>query len=52
MSNVQRSEEWVAAASPSQIVEAQRAGELISYLGGSVNSLGNQVDATGKPLTT
>ena len=49
---VQRDAEWVAAASAEQIVAAQRAGELISYLGGSVNSLGNQIDATGKPLTT
>ena len=40
------------SATPEQIVQAQRAGELVVYLGGSVNALGNQIDATGKPLTT
>ena len=50
--SVQRDAVWVAAASAEQIVEAQRAGELVEYLGGTVNSLGNQIDATGKPLTT
>ena len=52
MSSVQRDEDWVKAATPEQIVTAQRAGELIEYCGGTVNSLGNQIDATGKPLTT
>ena len=52
MSDIQRDQEWVKSATPEQIVQAQRAGELIEYLGGTVNALGNPVDATGRLLTT
>ena len=48
---VQRDEDWVKAATPEQIDAARRAGELVEYCGGTVNSLGNQVDSSGRPLT-
>ena len=48
---VQRDEDWVKAATPEQIVTAQRAGELVEYCGGTVNFLSNQVDSNGRPLT-
>lgn len=50
MSKTQRDQTWVAAASPEQIQAALKTGELIEYLGGTVNGLGNQVDSAGRPL--
>ena len=52
MSSTQRDDAWVKSATPEQIVEAQRAGELIEYCGGTINDLGNAVDANGRLLTT
>jgi hypothetical protein len=47
---LQRGAAWVAAATPQQIVDAERNGELVEYLGGTVNELGNRVDARGHVL--
>ena len=46
----QRGEAWVNAASPEQIVTAQRAGELVTYLGGkTVEEQAHDAHVAGAP---
>ena len=47
---VQRNGDWVKTASPEQIVTAQRAGELVTYLGGkTVEEQAHDAHVAGAP---
>ena len=49
-SAVQRDEAWLRGATPEQIVTAQRAGELVTYLGGkTVEELAHDAHVAGSP---